>query len=104
MKIVQPSYCLGRSKCVLSLTNWLIYLGYELTMCCITFPFCHLYPASFVLICYTLSLKAHTLQGYHWAVLCISSILTFPVACSFSLSYLSPSVLFIFSSLLPYFP
>lgn len=37
-------------------------------MCCITFPFCHLYPASFVLICYTLSLKAHTLQGYHRAV------------------------------------
>lgn len=53
VKIVQPSYCLGRSKWVLSLTNWLIYLGYELMMC------------SFVLVCYTPSQKAHTLQGYH---------------------------------------
>lgn len=107
VKIVQPSYRLGRSKCVLSLTNWLMYLGYELTMCCITFPFCHLYPASFVLICYTLSLKAHTLQGYHWAV--TVHFFNNKFSCSlFILSFLfesfSSCYIFIVASILPLAP
>lgn len=91
VNIVQFSYCSGRSKWVLMLTNWLIDWGYEFMMCCITFPFCHghLYLASFALICYTQSQKVHTLQSYHWTIhfFKFSLIITFPRACSFSLSW-----------------